>query len=403
MSANCDYVYIEGLRFRTEGVRLYLALEDGSADGASELDKKEYRLVKGGPAATDLEKGVVSTGTLRERVSWRGKLRAQVLGTDGHTMAVLQLDPRRCEGRSGRKAFSPERLTESLGDAAIAVAREQLRTLPYGKTEVRAARKRLEWALTVIPDGEAGLMALTDSAPFLAGVLAAGPDLDILKKRPRDVALLLAVLPVLTATLELSAEEAREFELSLLACAESLPPMYRSKVSSFGGSTRDSAFGHTCDTFLLGNVVRRMSKDESTTLEKEVRHDLVLGALDRLGQIYSTAAYESQTRRQGSFVYQVDLNRKYASLFGGASPSSVRENARKEIAKAAGALTDPELLSRALRLELFSNAAFEALEEDGVRGLLERLRSMDPTGETVALVAAGSPSQKIRDLAAANA
>ncbi|MBU6201936.1 MAG: DUF559 domain-containing protein [Acidobacteria bacterium] len=132
MAARCNYLYLDGLRLHARNVGVRLDRGAGHED---------LRLRVAGRAG----RGEITLERLRQTSD--GPVEAFYLGDDGLCIRGLRLDPRACRGRRGRGNGAFDENLELLDPVARRVlARQQLRTLPYGDGDLDAARRRLRWA-----------------------------------------------------------------------------------------------------------------------------------------------------------------------------------------------------------------------------------------------------------------
>lgn len=373
MSANCDYVYVEGLRFETGTVEvlfpIVLVPHDPPAGPPADVGRweKPRRLEKS--TGKDAGGETVSVRSLKDLVPKGHSVRVRVMGRDGTALSYFVLDPRRCEGRSGRRSFVEEDLT-GRRFPGIRVAREQLRTLPYGRIELRGAKKRLEWAVKSLPDGEAGLMALTGDAPHLAGALASGVGIDQLKNRPHDTALLRAALPWLASSLDLSAKESADLERRLAAMEEERPKALRSKLTTFEGSVYNGPFSEVADPSLLRRLIELSASPQLAPTNGEDRENLVLGALDRLGDLVHITTKDRSTRIGSLTMHQqAHRNQQYHTFFATSDAKRVGDLILEEMTGAIESVRSPEILTRALSLRWAGPVVREILGEERVAEL----------------------------------
>jgi len=78
----------------------------------------------------------------------------EVVVNTAHEKVHLRLDPRKAEGRKGRKAFDPKSLAGLPPHALRALALEQLRTAPYGDMNHGEAVARMLWSVEHLDGSE---------------------------------------------------------------------------------------------------------------------------------------------------------------------------------------------------------------------------------------------------------
>ena len=136
VAVQCNYLYLDGLRFHAKNVGVRLDRGDGPED---------LRVRLGGRSG----RGEITLSQIRGLAN--GPLDAFYIGDDGLLVRGLHLDPSACRGRRGRRGVDIEASTADLDPVARRVlARQQLRTLPYGDSDLRAARMRARWAAGVL-------------------------------------------------------------------------------------------------------------------------------------------------------------------------------------------------------------------------------------------------------------
>jgi hypothetical protein len=175
MSANCDYVYVQGLRFRTWDVVVSWKDRDGVEHLVS-LGKSGT-----GKAVFD-EKGIPDRLTpkdLKKRLKKGETIDVWVLPSapeedpeDRNAVRLvtesvrLRLDPRCAEGRRGRQDFAKSRSAESLAglppETLRSLAFTQLVTAPYGEKNRSEAVERVLWSLGHLDDKSIALLLTVD-------------------------------------------------------------------------------------------------------------------------------------------------------------------------------------------------------------------------------------------------
>lgn len=173
MSANCDYVYVEGLRFRTRAVSVVWK----DADGFEHL----VTLAKSGTGRAKFDgDGIPVWITPRDlkRMLKKGETIGVVVRATGPDVAGdlvragvrLRLDPRCAEGRSGRRSFGKGVGAGVLDGLPVetlrALAFEQLVSAPYGERNRGEAVERMIWSLGLLDDQSVALL-LSDAGPGL--------------------------------------------------------------------------------------------------------------------------------------------------------------------------------------------------------------------------------------------
>lgn len=150
MAAQCNYLYLDGLRLHVRNVAVLI--DRGGV-------REELRVRLTGRAA----RGEITLTELR-RVAM-SPVAAVYLGDDGLRVPGLHLDPSACRGRRGRRLHDLESSTAGLDPVARRVlARQQLRTLPYGEGDLAAARRRTRWAAGLL-DAETFTSTLLELRP----------------------------------------------------------------------------------------------------------------------------------------------------------------------------------------------------------------------------------------------
>lgn len=379
MTTNCDYVYVQGLRFETGNIEVHVPVntpEEGPVNRRN-LEYRSYRLTKPDNRATSITEDTISVEMLKKIVGRGASIPCSIVDRTGKRLTRLQLDPFRCEGRSGRRAFSAEKISESLHTDRLRVAREQLRTLPYGRNEARGAVERLTWAIRSIPDGEVGAMVLSGDAPHLPGMLTRGRILELFADRREDVALILAAMPSFRTSLELSAEEADTIEHELKALVERMPgglPSFRRHADSWSSSPLDNVTDPmVLQRIALLAVTTHTTKEAWGDTVADPRH-VTIDALWRLGKLRAVVEYDMQARHKDGMGAEYRRNLAYASVFGGASLTEVQGRIAEATATVFAALRDAETIAMALASPVIAGAALDALGEDEVRRLVETVR-----------------------------
>lgn len=163
MSTNCNYVYVQGLRFRTQDVSVVWK----GSDGVERL----VALRKNGTGRTRFDAAGVPFNVTPKDLAGivaRGEtidvlVRATDPTTRGGVDVRLALDPRAAEGRRGRASFDPSRLVGLEPPHARLFALEQLRTAPYGEENRRQAVDRMLWSIGQLGDRDvASMLSLFD-------------------------------------------------------------------------------------------------------------------------------------------------------------------------------------------------------------------------------------------------
>lgn len=380
MAANCDYVYLEGLRFKTGNIKVSVPVntpEEGPVDRRA-LQYRRYKLAKPDNRSASMTEDTITVEMLKKIVGRGETVPCRVTGEDGEYLTGLQLDPFRCEGRSGRRAFSAENLSETLHTKRFRVAREQIRTLPYGRREARGAVERLTWAIRSMPDGEVGAMVLSGDAPNLPGLLTRDRVLKLFERRGDDITLILAAMPTLRASLDLSEEEANKIEEALTNFAKQLfaeLPSFKRHVTGKTTGPLDSVTDPaTLRKIALLAAAEHPGKESWGATVGDPR-DVVLDALWRLGRMRELVEYDAGQRRYESLGAEYSRNLAYDTVFGAASLSEIRDRIAAETATVLASLRDHETIAQALSSPTISSAAFAAIGEDEVRRLIGIVRS----------------------------
>lgn len=179
MTASCSFAYLSGFRFATRSLLLHLPGPDGVY--------QTYRLAEYGSGRRDGSDGWVSTSHLSQHYGNQRYIKASVVDAHGRTIDGLTLDLASYRGADGRSGFRPENLESSLDRSQLqAVAREQIRTLPYGLGDVKSGRARLDWAIRNLPDGHIGAIYANREAEHLAPWLRMGDLEKFTRARPLD-------------------------------------------------------------------------------------------------------------------------------------------------------------------------------------------------------------------------
>jgi hypothetical protein len=175
ISANCDYVYVQGLRFRTWDVAVIWKDPDGVEHLVS-LGKSGT-----GKAVFD-ERGIPDRLTpkdLKKRLKKGETIDVMVLPSapeedpeDRNAVRLvtesvrLRLDPRCAEGRRGRQDFAKSRSAESLAglppETLRSLAFTQMVTAPYGENNRGEAIERILWSLGHLDDKSIELLLTVD-------------------------------------------------------------------------------------------------------------------------------------------------------------------------------------------------------------------------------------------------
>ena len=213
MSKNCNYVYVQGLRFRPQAVTVLWKHTDGVEY------QVQLRKTGTGFAQCD-ENGIPLSVTPKDlkRVLKQGDtvnviVHAMSDSNTEYEKVMLQLDPRRAEGRKGRKAFDAGSLTGLSASALRALALEQLQTAPYGAENRDQAVARILWGLenlddsaiaNMLAEAEVGYTSRSSTNAELAALLLS--DQVLVASLMRDgkhesLRGLLQIAPLATATL----------------------------------------------------------------------------------------------------------------------------------------------------------------------------------------------------------
>jgi len=159
MSSNCNYIYVQGLRFDPKDVKIIWKVDGGSNHGLERLVNIRKNGTGKPVIGKDGEPITVTPKWLQKRLK-KGETIEVVVST-ANEKVHLRLDPRKAEGRKGRKAFDPKSLAGLSPSALRALALEQLRTAPYGDKNRREAVARLLWSIEQLDDeGIASMLEL---------------------------------------------------------------------------------------------------------------------------------------------------------------------------------------------------------------------------------------------------
>jgi len=156
MSSNCNYIYVQGLRFDPKDVKIIWKVDGGSNHGLERLVNIRKNGTGKPVIGKDGEPITVTPKWLQKRLK-KGETIEVVVST-ANEKVHLRLDPREAEGRKGRKAFDPKSLAGLPPSALRALALEQLRTAPYGDNNRREAVARMLWSVEHLDDKEIASM-----------------------------------------------------------------------------------------------------------------------------------------------------------------------------------------------------------------------------------------------------
>jgi hypothetical protein len=158
MSSKCDYVYVQGLRFRTKDIVLVWKNSSGSEQragfhktGLGRPPLNQY----GNPASLspkELKKMLRKGETIDAYVYVREP------GSSFPTKVNLKLDPWAAEGRKGRNSFTPDALENMQPHERRLLALMQLQTAPYGRENRDQAVERILWSLENLTDEDLASM-----------------------------------------------------------------------------------------------------------------------------------------------------------------------------------------------------------------------------------------------------
>ena len=152
MSKNCNYIYVQGLRFRPDDVKI-LWKDDSGFEHLVNLRKTGT----GKAIFDEFDIPVTLTPKDLKKMLKKGEtINVITYPTDGtkdaREQVMLRLDPRQAEGRKGRKAFDPAALAGLPPRGLRALALEQLKTAPYGVENRNEAVARMLWSLENLDD-----------------------------------------------------------------------------------------------------------------------------------------------------------------------------------------------------------------------------------------------------------
>ena len=159
MADVCNFLYTQGgLRFQSGSARVSVVIDGVTHD---------LKVIRNGKGRSRIERGEINLRDLALHVAQGESIDATVL-LDGVEVPIT-IDPRTAMGRGGRiKAYELDAETGHLSpDKKVALARSQIKSLPYGYANSNEARVRLGWALD---QGDLGVFDI-EELRLLAGFL----------------------------------------------------------------------------------------------------------------------------------------------------------------------------------------------------------------------------------------
>ena len=139
MADVCDFLYTQGgLRFQSGSARVSVVIDGVTHD---------LKVIRNGKGRSRIERGEINLRDLALHVAQGESIDATVL-LDGVEVPIT-IDPRTAMGRGGRiKAYELDAETGHLSpDKKVALARSQIKSLPYSHANSNEAKVRLDWAL----------------------------------------------------------------------------------------------------------------------------------------------------------------------------------------------------------------------------------------------------------------
>ena len=139
MADVCDFLYTQGgLRFQSGSARVSVVIDGVTHD---------LKVIRNGKGRSRIERGEINLRDLALHVAQGESIDATVL-LDGVEVPIT-IDPRTAMGRGGRiKARELDAETGHLSpDKKVALARSQIKSLPYSHANSDEAKVRLDWAL----------------------------------------------------------------------------------------------------------------------------------------------------------------------------------------------------------------------------------------------------------------
>ena len=139
MADVCDFLYMQGgLRFQSGSARVSVVIDGVTHD---------LKVIRNGKGRSRIERGEINLRDLVLHVAQGESIAATVL-LDGVEVPIM-IDPRTAMGRGGRiKAYELDTETRYLSpDKKVALARSQIKSLPYSHANSDEAEVRLDWAL----------------------------------------------------------------------------------------------------------------------------------------------------------------------------------------------------------------------------------------------------------------
>ena len=139
MADVCDFLYTQGgLRFQSGSARVSVVIDGVTHD---------LKVIRNGTGRSRIERGEINLRDLALHVAQGESIDATVL-LDG-VEVPLRIDPRTAMGRDGRvKSDDIFKETRDLSpDKKVALARSQIKSLPYSHANSNEAKVRLDWAL----------------------------------------------------------------------------------------------------------------------------------------------------------------------------------------------------------------------------------------------------------------
>lgn len=152
MSKNCNYIYVQGLRFRPEDITVLWKDDQGLEHHVSLRKTGTGKAIF---AANDIPVSLTPKDLkkmLRKGETINVVVRAMSGRDEDQEKVMLRLDPRAAEGRKGRVDFDTESLAGLPPRALRALALEQLKTAPYGTENRDEAIDRVLWSLENLDD-----------------------------------------------------------------------------------------------------------------------------------------------------------------------------------------------------------------------------------------------------------
>lgn len=158
MGAKCDYVYVQGLRFRTQDIVLVWK-------NSSRFEQRAgfHKTGLGRPPLDQYgNPESLSPKELKKMIEKGETIDAYVYvrepGSSFPTKVNLKLDPWAAEGRKGRNSFTPDALKDMEPRYRRLLALAQLATAPYGRENRDQAVERLLWSLENLSDEDIASM-----------------------------------------------------------------------------------------------------------------------------------------------------------------------------------------------------------------------------------------------------